>query len=319
MQEKGSNSILFRDGVRHTGGANGNRVRPLLLALALLLSAGAAAAPAPRIAILIDDLGHDRAAGERVLKLPTAVGVAVLPLTPHAKRLARAASAGGRDLLLHLPLESLEAEPLGPGAIEAGATPAAIQAALAQGLESVPGAVGVNNHMGSLLTQAPGSMRVLLRALHGRGLFFVDSYTTERSVALRVARELGVPATRRDVFLDPEPGEAAIAAEWQRLLALARERGVALAIGHPNPTTLAFLERELLRLPEQGITLVTVGEVVRSETAAGNPWHAQSRSSPTTSTTRPPAMNTSPGSSAPAPRVAQIAPVSIKPTPSAAQ
>jgi hypothetical protein len=294
-------------------------VRTDALLLALLLPLSAAAAPPPRIAILIDDLGHDRAAGERTLALPVAVGVAVLPQTPHAKRLARAASTSGRDLLLHLPLESLEAEPLGPGAIEAGATPAAIQAALALGLESVPDAVGVNNHMGSLLTQAPESMRVLLRALHGRGLWFVDSYTTERSVALSVARELGVPATRRDVFLDDEPGEAAIAARWQRLLALARARGVALAIGHPNPTTLGFVERELPKLQAQGIELVTVSEVVRAEAAAGNRWHNQARSSPTISTTRPPAMNTSPGSSAPEPRVAQIAPVSIRPTPSAAQ
>jgi polysaccharide deacetylase 2 family uncharacterized protein YibQ len=135
--------------------------------------------------------------------------------------------------------------------------------------------------MGSLLTQAPESMRVLLGALRLRGLYFVDSYTTERSVALRIAQELGVPATRRDVFLDPEPGEAAITEQWQRLLALARARGVALAIGHPNPITLGWLERELPRLPEQGIALAPVSDVVRSETAGGNPWHASSSPSPT--------------------------------------
>jgi polysaccharide deacetylase 2 family uncharacterized protein YibQ len=156
-----------------------------------------------------------------------------------------------------------------------------MQAAVAAGLASVPGAIGVNNHMGSLLTQAPGSMRVLLEALRPRGMFFVDSYTTERSVALRTAQELGVPATRRDVFLDPEPGEAAIAEQWQRLLALARKRGIALAIGHPNPITLAWLERELPTLAAQGITLVRVSDVVSSETIGGNPWHASSSPSPT--------------------------------------
>lgn len=245
-------------------------------ALACLVSATAQAAPAPRIAILIDDLGHDRAAGLRVLALPDAVGVAVLPFTSHAAALAVAARARGKEVLLHLPLESLDAEPLGPGGIEAGAAPAAMQDALARALAAVPGAIGVNNHMGSLLTQAPESMRVLLRALHSHGLFFVDSYTTERSVALSVARELGVPATRRDVFLDAEPGEAAIAAQWQRLLALARERGVALAIGHPNPVTLGWLERELPRLEERGFALVRVTDVVRTETARGNPWHSTS-------------------------------------------
>ena len=287
-----------------------------------MLSFGAAAAPAPRVAILIDDLGHDRVAGERTLKLPAAVGVAVLPLTPYATRLARAASVSGRDLLLHLPLESLEADPLGPGAIEAGATPPAIEDALSAGLASVPGAVGVNNHMGSLLTQAPESMRVLLSALRGRGLFFVDSYTSDRSVALRVARELGVPATRRDVFLDDEPGEAAIAARWQVLLALARERGVALAIGHPNPVTLGWLERELPKLQAQGIELVSVSAVVRAESASGNRWHdpqAQLRITPTISTARPTLLITRPGSAPPTPKPSQIAPDKASATPSAAQ
>ena len=263
------------------------RATPVLaVAIAALLSVGALAAPGPRIAILIDDLGNDLAAGERALALPKAVGVAVLPQTPHARALALRAAAEGRDLLLHLPLESLDAEPLGPGGIEAGATAAQVRAALVEGLGSVPAAVGVNNHMGSLLTQAPESMRVLLGALRERGLYFVDSYTTERSVALRVAQELGVPATRRDVFLDPAPTESAspeavIAEQWQRLLGLARARGVALAIGHPNPVTLGWLERELPRSQEQGVALIPVGEVVRSETAGGNPWHASSSRSPT--------------------------------------
>ncbi len=249
------------------------------MVLVSVVSATALASP-PRIAILIDDLGHDRAVGQRVLALPDAVGVAVLPLTPHSTTLAAAAVAQGRDLLLHLPLEALEAEELGPGGIEAGATSAAMQAALAAGLASVPGAAGVNNHMGSLLTQAPESMRVLLRALHARELYFVDSYTTERSVALKLARELGVPATRRDVFLDPEPGEAAVAEQWQRLLALARQRGVALAIGHPSPVTLGWLERELPKLGAQGIVLVRVSALVRAETANGNRWHTAASTPP---------------------------------------
>ena len=256
-----------------------DRVRPVVLLA--LFACSAAAAPPPRIAILIDDLGNDREAGSRTLALPAAVGVAVLPMTPYAKSMAEVASSQGRDLLLHLPLESLDAAELGPGGVAAGSSPRALEQALAQGLASVPGAKGVNNHMGSLLTQAPGSMRVLLGAVRARGLYFVDSYTTERSVALGVARELGVPATRRDVFLDPEPGDAAIAEQWQRLLAMARERGVALAIGHPNPTTLAFLERELPGLSARGYQLTKVSEVVASETSGGNRWHASSSRSPT--------------------------------------
>lgn len=259
---------------------------PLAALCAALLAGAVAAGPAPRIAILIDDLGNDRAAGDRALALPAEVGVAVLPQTPYARAHALAAVAAGRDLLLHLPLESIEAEPLGPGGIAAGATAAEVRAALVDGLASVPGAAGVNNHMGSLLTQAPESMRVLLSALRERELYFVDSYTTERSVALHTAQELGVPATRRDVFLDPAPAdgkapEQVIAEQWSLMLALARQRGVVLAIGHPNPVTLGWLEREIPKLHEQGFALVPVHEVVGSETLGGNRWHASSSPSPT--------------------------------------
>lgn len=294
----------------------------------LLASSAVGAAPAPRIAILIDDLGHDLAAGERVLALPRAIGVAVLPQTPYARALSLRAAAEDRDLLLHLPLESLDAAELGPGGIAAGASPRVFEQVVAAGMESVPGAKGVNNHMGSLLTQAAGSMRLLMGALRNRGMYFVDSYTTERSVALRVAQESGVPATRRDVFLDPAPTESAspdavIAEQWQRLLELARKRGVALAIGHPNPTTLAWLERELPSLSARGYELIKVSEVVALETSQGNRWHAAregyERNTPTMSTARPTLLTTIPGSAPPTPSPSQSAPASASANPKAAQ
>ena len=138
-------------------------------------------------------------------------------------------------------------------------------------LQDVPQASGVNNHRGSLLTRHPGHMGWLMEELqnHG-GLFFVDSYTTRHSVALALAREAGVPAVRRDVFLDNVRQPDAIAAAFERLKRRARANGAAVGIGHPYPETLAFLEQALPALAEQGFELVPLRALFPQASAAGD-------------------------------------------------
>jgi len=130
-------------------------------------------------------------------------------------------------------------------------------------IESVPFAIGVSSHRGSLLTRHPGHMSWLMAEISRRdGMFFVDSYTTHESVALQIARELGVAATRRDVFLDHDGRRETVRRELQRLKRLARERGQAVAIGHPYPETLEVLEEELPNLAEEGFELVSISHLI---------------------------------------------------------
>jgi len=238
----------------------------LLISIALLSPAVAAdAADQPRITIIIDDLGYALRAGQRAVNLPGPVVYAVLPQTPRAGTLAEYANARGKEVLLHLPLQSMDptlaAE---PGGITLDMSRKNFAAVLAENLDTVPFAVGVNGHRGSLLTRHPGHMRWLMEELQPRGLFFVDSYTTEHSVALTIAWENGIPATRRDVFLDTDPAPAAIAGQFERLKRLARAHGSALGIGHPYPGTLDYLERELPRLEAQGFVLTGIRDFLRS-------------------------------------------------------
>jgi polysaccharide deacetylase 2 family uncharacterized protein YibQ len=81
-------------------------------------------------------------------------------------------------------------------------------------------------------------------------------------VGLAAAREYGVPALRRDVFLDADPAPGAIEAQWQRLLARARTQGAAVGIGHPYAATLALLERELPALAASGVVLVPLSALL---------------------------------------------------------
>ncbi len=229
-----------------------------------LVAAAAPSAPLARIAIIIDDLGYQLEAGRRSINLPGPVACAILPSTPRATKLAEAAFANGKDVLLHLPLEPVSRDNQSdPGGILLDMSRNQFAMTFSADLESVPHAIGVNSHRGSMLTRHPGHMRWLMEELLTHGdLIFVDSYTTLKSVALQLARESGVPAAKRDVFLDPDRSPETVEREFRRLKDLARKNGAAVGIGHPYPSTLALLEREIPKLREDGIELVSISELV---------------------------------------------------------
>lgn len=241
--------------------------RTLLLFALAALSQPAIAGDAPRIAIIIDDLGYRIPESQRAIALPGPVACAFLPGAPGAAELAEVANAGGKEVLLHLPMDAVDRDGADePGQVTLDMSRASFAAALAHSLDAVPHAVGINNHRGSLLTRHPGHMRWLMEEIRTRdGLFFVDSYTTHESVALQIAAENGVRAVKRDVFLDSDLDPQSIERELERLKALARQQGFAVAIGHPYDATLQILEREIPQLAEQGYLLVPVSELVNDD------------------------------------------------------
>lgn len=232
-------------------------------------SAAPAPAPAPtyraRVAILIDDLGSDMAAIEGVLAIDAPLSVAVLPGLPYSGKSALAAADAGRDVLLHLPMQPKgdSMKGLGPGALMKGMDGPSLVRTVESGLSSVPGAVGVNNHMGSYLTEDRDSMSQVMEVIGRRGLFFIDSRTSAASVALRTAREHGVRCAARNVFLDDADDETEIRRQFGRMAGLALKNGEAIAIGHPRPATLKVLREELPGLKEKGIEVVRVSRLVR--------------------------------------------------------
>ncbi len=256
-----------------------------------LIASQSLAGPQPRIAIIVDDLGYQLEAGRRAIDLPGPIVCAILPGTPRARQLAIGAHANGKEVLLHLPLQAVEQHgPPEPGGITLDMSRARFAAVFAAAIESVPFAAGVNSHRGSLLTRHPGHMRWLMEDIRARdGMFFIDSYTTHESVALRIAAENGVAALKRDVFLDADPAPEAIQRELERLKAIASRRGQAIGIAHPYATTLEILERELPRLRAAGFEIVPVSELIDASAssvdrvAAGN---AVNRSRPDDSKTK---------------------------------
>ncbi|MEJ2633032.1 MAG: divergent polysaccharide deacetylase family protein [Acidihalobacter sp.] len=256
-------------------------MRPSIWLLGLLICACALSAQAAEVAIIIDDLGYEHLPSKRAVDLPGPVTLAFLPHTPYADVLAKRALREGKQIMLHLPMQSVAPHALGPGGLTLAMGRADFARTLRDDLASLPHVSGINNHMGSLLTQHPGDMDWLMKDIAGiGGLYFVDSRTTPNSVALDEARRMGVPATSRNIFLDAIPDDADfVRKQLRELIHIARRDGTAVAIGHPYPTTLDVLATAIPRLREEGIRLVPVSRIIAAQSRSPQ-WRAYSSPSP---------------------------------------
>ncbi len=229
--------------------------------------------PKAKIALIIDDLGNHKSAGEAALALPGKVTYAFLPHTPHAWEQATKAHLIDKEVMLHLPMESHHGNRLGKGGLTLEMPKVEFIDTLKESLASVPYAAGINNHMGSLLTRDPTAMRWLMSSIRNDDLFFIDSRTTEKTVAGKVAQKNLIDSASRDIFLDNEEDKEKIRKQFYKLVELAKITGQAIGIGHPYPETVAILAEELPKLEALGVELVPASEL----TNEGNrSWHASS-------------------------------------------
>lgn len=220
--------------------------------------------PKPRIAIIMDDLGHELRSARALVEMKMPVTFAILPYGAEAGSVARLARQNGFEVMLHIPMEprGYPAVDPGPSALLQSMGTVQLKSQLETWLDAMPNVVGGNNHMGSRLTEQRGAMSAILETLQERGLFFVDSRTSEISVAVSEAHRIGIPVASRDVFLDNVRDVQAIAKEIRKLAGMARRRGSAIGICHPYPETLAALRQEARMLREQGIEVVPVSQLV---------------------------------------------------------
>ena len=222
---------------------------------------------AARLVIIIDDLGHRLSKGQEAADLPGAITLSILPYTRHGDRIARRAHQAGKEIMLHAPMSNLANQPLGAGGLTPDLSEEEFRATLTAALQQIPHVQGVNNHMGSELTQYRPQMDWLMEELQAQALYFVDSRTTSDTVAANVAQEYGLPHLSRQVFLDNEPTREAIDESFNAAVARARKDGLAVVIGHPYRETLDYLAEVLPSLAEQNIELVSASAALPSAPA----------------------------------------------------
>lgn len=245
----------------------------------VLLLAGQAVegADRPQVAIVIDDMGFQEHLDQAIMALDERITIAVIPQSPRAAYLARQAGQQNREVLIHLPLSGLGHDNCEPvlTCMGTGWSVERMSEYLAAAFEQVEGAVGINNHQGSRFTgdrQAVANLVAGLDQLErqlGRPLVVLDSRTSPTTVLESKARNAGLLATRRHVFLDHSDRPEDIDRAWDALIAMARQRGRAIAIGHPRINTVKMLQRRLGELEAAGVELTSVSRLACPVASSG--------------------------------------------------
>ena len=233
----------------------------------------------PKVAVIMDDLGGDERVFKLLLDMAIPITMAMLPGNGQARRMAQEAHARGLEIMVHMPMEPRDYPSRNPGprALKVSMEGQEALKLIASQLDEFPWASGANNHMGSRLTEDPQRMGMVMEMLAARSMYFVDSLTSPRSVGYTLARQRGLKAYRRDVFLDNARSPERILEQFQNLMRLARSRGYGIGICHPYPETVALLP-ELHKLSTaEGIRWVKVSELPQESSQRGVPLASSRR------------------------------------------
>jgi polysaccharide deacetylase 2 family uncharacterized protein YibQ len=218
-----------------------------------------------RLAIIIDDMGSSMQEARSLAGIGVPLTFSIIPGLRSYREVAAFAASSGIETMIHLPMQSQgwPERRLEANGLLVSMADDAISERLEEFMRTLPAAVGANNHMGSEFTEHEDKMRVVLTTLQGKGLFFVDSVTSPKTVGLRLARELNMKSGKRNVFLDNEQDPAYIQGQLNQAVRLAKKTGGVIAICHPHPVTIRTLETALPALARQGITLVSASQLVK--------------------------------------------------------
>jgi len=216
------------------------------------------------IALVLDDVGYDLAAVKRMLDLSVPVAISILPDSPFARQAATLSKQAGQVVMLHLPMQPEDPSlPMTEDFLHDNMKRQSIRNTFLRDLEKVPFVEGVNNHMGSKLTQQDKPMHWVMQLCKEKGLFFVDSRTSAQSVAATTAESMGVAWASRSIFLDHEMTLEAMKHAWQRARNCAKKKLSCVVIAHPRAKTVTFLENYLSK--EDAKNMVSIRHLLQTK------------------------------------------------------
>jgi len=218
----------------------------------------------PKAAFIIDDLGYETEVAKKMMELEYPITLSILPFLQYSEFTAEEGKKNNKEIMLHLPMEpnNSDANP-GPGAIKSYMSEEEVREAVRKCILDFPYAIGVNNHMGSKITEDRKIMEIVLEEIKGCNLFFIDSMTSKNSIAYEVAQEMEIKTAVRSVFLDNENDMEYIKEQMLEVQKIALEKGEVIAIGHDRINTFYVLKRMIPELIRAGIEIVPVSELVK--------------------------------------------------------
>ncbi len=218
-----------------------------------------------KIAIIIDDAGYSmNGTMEKLLKLSEPLTISILPDEKCSRQIAEQAYKKGFEVMVHMPMQdSTYTRSSYKWTIMPNMSQEMVKTQIQGAINSIPYATGLNNHMGSKVTENKEVMSYCLDAIKERGFYFVDSLTSSRSVAYKLAKDKGLYAGRRDIFLDNENSSSYVSARMNELIALAKRKGYAIGIGHVTKQVTANVLAEMLpQLKKENIEIVPASALV---------------------------------------------------------
>lgn len=215
---------------------------------------------AGKLAIVIDDIGYRTKEDGAIFALPKEVSIAIIPVAPYATARATKAFEQKRDILIHLPMEPQVKQAIEARALLVGMNELQITTLIKNAQLQVPNAIGLNNHMGSKATADKTTMQYLMKVLSQHHLSFLDSKTAANSVGYKIAKEYGVNALERHIFLDDSDALIDVQKQFNAAVQYARKNGSAIMIGHPRKNSIKVLEQNIASLPKD-IQLVGLKEL----------------------------------------------------------
>lgn len=218
----------------------------------------------PKVAFIIDDLGYETEVAKKMMELEFPIALSILPFLQYSEFIAEEGKKKNQEIMLHIPMEpnNSDADP-GPGAIKSYMSEEEIRQAVRGSIFNFPYVVGVNNHMGSKITEDRKIMKIILEEIKRYDLFFIDSVTTRNSIAYEVAQEMEIKSAVRSVFLDNENGIEYIKEQMLEIQETALREGEVIAIGHGRINTFYVLKLIIPELIKAGIEIVPVSELVK--------------------------------------------------------
>ncbi|MDD5019008.1 MAG: divergent polysaccharide deacetylase family protein [Candidatus Omnitrophica bacterium] len=218
-----------------------------------------------KIALIIDDWGYNMRNKSFLEDDDMPVTIAILPFQEYSREAAELAHRHGKEVIIHMPMEPHHKEQYGleTNTLLTTMDSSQIVSLMDEAFAQIPYAKGINNHMGSKATEDTRVMRIVIGYLKRRGLFFVDSMVTPKSVGRTVAKSMHEKFASRDIFIDNENGETYIREQLVKVARLAKQNGVAVAIGHDRPHTVAVLKEMIPAFEEQGYEFIGISEVIK--------------------------------------------------------
>ena len=219
----------------------------------------------PRIALIISNLGLSETYTKAALELlPEDITLSFSHVAPRLKTWVREARQKGHEILLDIPMEPIGFPKNDPGRATLLTSSNEVENLnrLEHIMKQAGGYVGLLGTLGTKFMLHSETFLPVLKSIKQRGLIYVDSRSTSRSLGPELASSIQLPKAFNNVFVDREPSQEKIKNKLDELERIALKRRFAVGIAQPFPITIEILSQWTERLKTKQIALSPITAIV---------------------------------------------------------